>query len=113
MSSRSIHLTERSENPRAEACLRAEHRAGCKFEALTSSMFSGDLKGQGTPVLSLVVLAVCLNVVTHVAMDLRSGTGPNGTTLKAFPKARWAAITEHPFEKKVSTQTNVPRCSNG
>ena len=77
----------------------AEHRADCKIEVLTASMFSGDLKGQETPVLSLVVLTVCLNVVTHVAMDLRSGTGPNGATLKRFPKARLAAITEHPYEK--------------
>ena len=56
-----------------------------KIEALTASMFSGDLMGRGTPVLRLVAFAVCLNVVTHVTIDFRSGTGANGAKL-AIPK---------------------------
>ena len=61
--------------------------------------FWGDLMGRGTPVLRLVTFAVCLNVVTHVTIDFRSGTGANGAKLKRFRKARWVAITEHPLEK--------------
>jgi len=37
---------------------------------------------RGTPVLRFVALAVCLNEVTHVTIDLRSGTGANGAKLK-------------------------------
>ena len=50
--------------------------------SLPPSMFSGDLMDRGTPVLHLVALAVCLNVVTHVTIAFRSGTGPNGAKLK-------------------------------
>lgn len=76
------------------ACLRAERRGEGKTEALTASMFSGDLMGRGTPVLRRVVLPVCLNVVTHVTIDFWSGTGPLGATLKRLRKARWVAITD-------------------
>ena len=62
--------------------MRAERRGDCKIEALTASMFSDDLMGRGTPVLRRVVLPVCLNVVTHVTIDFRSGTGSLGATLK-------------------------------
>lgn len=77
----------------------AERRGDRKIEALTASMFPGDLMSRGTPVLRFVVLAVCLNIVIHETIDFRSGTGPNGATLKLFRKTRWFAITEHPFEK--------------
>lgn len=75
-------LTERSESPRADACLRAERRGDLNIEALTASMFSGDLMGRGTPVLRLVALAVCLNAVTHATIDFLSGTGAKGAKLK-------------------------------
>ena len=45
------------------------------------------------------VLSVCLNVVTHVTIDFRFGTGSLGATLKRFRKARWVAITDSRFEK--------------
>ena len=66
-------------------------------------MFSDDLMGRGTPILRRVILMVCLNVVTHVTIDFRSGTGSLGATLKRFRKARWVAITYSRFEKKAST----------
>ena len=78
----------------AEACLCAERRGDGKTEVLTVSMFSGDLMGRGTPVLCRVVLPVYLNVVTHVTIDFRSGTGRLGATLKRFRKACWVAITD-------------------
>jgi hypothetical protein len=81
-----------------DACLRAERRGDRNIEGLTDSMFSGDLMGRGTPVLRLVALAVCLNVVTHVTIDSRSGTVANGAKLKRFRKARWVPIAEHPLE---------------
>lgn len=60
-----------------EACLRAERRGDRNIEAITASMFSGDLMGRVSPVLRLVALAVCLNVVTHVTIDFRFGEGLN------------------------------------
>ena len=69
----------------------------CKIETLTASMFSDDLMGRGTPALRRVVLPVCLNVVTHVTIDFRSGT--LGATLIQFRKVRWVAITDSRFEK--------------
>ena len=90
-------LNDRKVQGQTHVC--ADRRGDCKIEALTASMFSVDLMGRGTPVLRLVVLAVCLNVVTHVTIDFRSRTGPNVVTLKRFRKAPWVAITEHPFEK--------------
>ena len=79
--------------------MRAERRGDLNIEALTAPMFSLDLMGRGTPVLYLVALAVCLNVVTHVTIDFRSGIGANGAKFKQFRRARWVAITEHPLEK--------------
>ena len=64
------------------------------IEALSASMFSYDLMGRGTPVLRRVVLPVCLNAVTYVTIDFRSGTGSLGATLKRFRKAHWVAITD-------------------
>ena len=69
-----------------EACLRAKRRGDCKIKALTASMFSDDRMGRGTPVLRCVVLPVCLNIVTNVTIDFRSGTESFGTTLKRFQK---------------------------
>ena len=86
-----IRLTKRSENPRAEVCLRAERRGDCKIEALTASMFSDDLMGRGTPVLRRIVLPVCLSVVTHVTIDFRTGIWSHWAILKWFRKARWVA----------------------
>lgn len=68
---RPVRLTERSENPRAVACLRAERRGDCKIEALTVSMLAGDLMIRGPPALRLVALAVCLNVGNRVTIDFR------------------------------------------
>lgn len=53
-----------------------EHRGNHNIEALTSSMFSDDLMSRGTPVLRLVALEVCLNLVTYVTIDFQSWTGP-------------------------------------
>ena len=94
-----MRLTERSESPSAEACLRAEHRGDCKTEALTASMFSDDLMGRGTPILRRVLLPVCLNVMTHVTIAFRSGTGSLGATLKRFGKTHRVAIRDSRFEK--------------
>jgi len=79
--------------------LSAERCGDRNIGALTASMFSGDLTGRGTPVLRFVALAVCLNVVTHVTIDLRSGTGANSAKLKRYRNARCVLITEHPLEK--------------
>ena len=67
--------------------LRPERRGDCKIEALNASMFSDDLISQGTPVLRCVILPICLNVVTHVTIDVRSGTRSLGATLKRFRMA--------------------------
>jgi len=83
--------------------LRAERRGDRNIDALTASMFSGDLTGRGTPALRFVALAVRLNVVTHVTLDLRSGTKANGALLKRFRNTRCVLITEHPLEKYAST----------
>ena len=72
----------------AEACLCAERGGDCKIEALTTSMFSDVLMGRGTPVHRSFVLSVYLNVVTHVTIYFRFGTGSLGATLKRFRKAR-------------------------
>jgi len=80
-------MTERSDSQREAACLRAEHRGDRNIDAPTASMFSGDLTGRGSPVLRFVALAVCLNAVTYVTNDLRSGTGANRAKLMRFQNA--------------------------
>ena len=97
---------------RADACLRAECCGDRNIEALTASMFSGDLIGWETPVLRLVALAVCLNVVTHVTIDFWAGTGANGAKLKRFRKAHWVGITDIHSRSRPQWQTHAPHCSN-
>jgi len=86
-----ILLTERSDSPKADPCLDAERRGDCNIDARTASMFLGDLTGRGIPVHRFVALAVCLNVVTHETIDLRSGTWANGAKLKRYRNARCAS----------------------
>lgn len=69
-----IPLTELSRSPKADACLRAKRRCDCNAEA---SMFSGNLIGWWSPVLRLVTLAVCLDVVIQVTTDFHFGTWAN------------------------------------
>ena len=57
----------------------------------TAAMFSDDLMGRGTPVLRRIVLPACLNVVTHVTIDFRTGIWSHWAILKWFRKARWVA----------------------
>lgn len=73
-------IMKRSESPRADACLRV--RGDRNIEALTVSTFSGDLMGRGTSILRFTVVAVWLNVVTHVTIDFWSRTGTDGAKLK-------------------------------
>ena len=58
--------------------------------------------GRGTPVLRRVVLPVCMNVVTHVALI----SGPEQGLLRfdwnGFDM-RWVAITDSLFKKYAST----------
>ena len=49
-------------------------------------MFSDDLMGRCTPVLRCVVHLVCLNVVTHVTIYFRSGTGSLGGYIETVSK---------------------------
>ena len=66
--------------------------------------------GRGTPsgLLRLVTFAVCLNVVTHVTIDFRSGTGANGAKLKAKsePQEKIRASEDKP---ELSTQNPILR----
>ena len=75
----------------------AQNVVGIARLKLSVWMFSENLMGRGTPVLRRVVLPVWLNVVTHVIIYFRSGTGSFGAKLKQFRKARWVAITNSRF----------------
>lgn len=66
--------------------MHAERYRDRKIEAVTASMFSSDIMGRSF--LRIVVLEVYLNAVTHVTIDLRSGTRPNGGTVKRRRKTR-------------------------
>lgn len=86
--------------------MHAERRGDPNIEVLTASTFSADLLGRGTPVLRLVTLVGCLNVVNHVAIDFRSGTETKAAKLNRFRKGRWNAAIEHAVEKWASVSAH-------